>query len=64
MQGLTPEEIHEDFPHVDLSKIHAALAFYYANKASIDAYIESERRLGEELAAKYPNGMRREDILQ
>lgn len=59
-QGMRAEEILEQFPHLDLARIYAALAYYYANKSEIEADLESDRRLGEELAAKYPNGWTRE----
>ena len=60
IQGMSAEEILEEFPHLDLAHIHAALAYYYANKALIEADPEAERRLGEELAAAYPHGWTRE----
>lgn len=54
--GMSPEQILDEFPHIDLARIHAALAYYYANKAEIDADLEADRQLGEELSAKYPRG--------
>jgi uncharacterized protein (DUF433 family) len=56
MQGMTAEQIFEDRPHLDLAQIHAALAYYYANKELVEAQLEAEEKLEEELAAKYPNG--------
>ncbi|MEB3336025.1 MAG: DUF433 domain-containing protein [Leptolyngbyaceae bacterium] len=55
--GITPEEILEDKPHLTLGGIYAALAYYYANKESLDAefaaYDEECRHLeAEYLAAK------------
>ncbi|MGF1570668.1 MAG: DUF433 domain-containing protein [Nodosilinea sp.] len=35
--GITPEEILEDKPFLSLASIHAAIAYYYANKADLDA---------------------------
>lgn len=60
MGGMSAEEILEEFPHLDLGRIHAALAYYYANKAQVEAELETERHIGEELAAKYPSGWTRE----
>jgi hypothetical protein len=60
MQGMSAEEILDQFPDLDLARIHAALAYYYANKEQIEADLEAQRRLGEELAAKYPHGWTRE----
>ncbi len=51
LEGLSAEQILEEFPYLDLGRIHAALAYYYANKAQIDADFEASDRLGEELAA-------------
>lgn len=56
MQGMSAEDILDQIPDLDLARIHAALAYYHANKARIDADLEADRRLGEKLAAKYPNG--------
>jgi uncharacterized protein (DUF433 family) len=36
-EGQTPSEILADYPHLDLARIYAALAYYYANRATIDA---------------------------
>jgi uncharacterized protein (DUF433 family) len=50
--GLTPQEIAEDRPDLTLAQIHAALAYYYANKAQMDIEMSEleaeERRLEEE----------------
>ena len=41
--GLNPpEEIVQNFGYVSLAQVHAALAYYYANKAEIDADIEAK----------------------
>ena len=53
--GVTPEEIVEDKPHLTLAGIYTALAYYYANKAAMDAefaaYEEECRRLEAEYKA-------------
>ncbi|UBF29469.1 DUF433 domain-containing protein [Kovacikia minuta CCNUW1] len=53
--GVTPEEILEDKPHLTLGGIYAALAYYHANKESLDAefaaYEEECRRLEAEYKA-------------
>ena len=50
--GMTPEEILENKPHLSLAKIYAALAYYYANKAEIDADIKAHNRSCEKLAVE------------
>ncbi len=51
LEGLTAEQILEEFSYLDLSRIHAALAYYYANKAQIEADFEANRLFGERLNA-------------
>lgn len=55
--GHTAEEMAADHPELDPSLFHAAVAYYLANKAQIDAEIDAEIALEEELAAKFPNGI-------
>jgi uncharacterized protein (DUF433 family) len=40
--GLSPEEIAAGRPGLSLAQVHAALAYYHANKPEIDADIEAE----------------------
>ncbi|HSK71267.1 MAG TPA: DUF433 domain-containing protein [Pyrinomonadaceae bacterium] len=50
--GMTADEIAADYEHLSLAGVHAALAYYFANReridAEIDAEIEEERRLVSE----------------
>ncbi|MCL4266373.1 MAG: DUF433 domain-containing protein [Anaerolineae bacterium] len=41
--GWSPEELHFQHPYLTMSQIHSALAYYWENKATLDADIE--RRL-------------------
>ena len=34
--GLTPEEIALEYPHLTLAQVHAALAYYHANREEIE----------------------------
>ena len=38
--GWSPEELHANYPHVSMSKIYSALAYYWDHKEEIDAEIE------------------------
>jgi hypothetical protein len=60
LRGMSAQDILDEFPDLDLGRIHAALAYYFANQAEIEAELEAERRMGDELAAKYPHGWTRE----
>ncbi|MGF1591025.1 MAG: DUF433 domain-containing protein [Pleurocapsa sp.] len=58
--GWSPEELHFQYPHISMSKIYSALAYYWDNKEKIDAdlikrfeYAEKLRmEAGESLLAK------------
>ncbi len=59
--GMTLEQIQADIPDLDLVLFYAAITYYLANRSQIDAEIEAEQKLYDEMAAKYPNGWRRGD---
>ncbi len=45
------DEIHRQHPHLSLGQIHAALAYYFDHKDELDAQIEDQLRLAEDLRA-------------
>jgi uncharacterized protein (DUF433 family) len=48
MNGLSPMDIHDTYPHLSLSQIHAALAYYYDHKSEIDSQIEQGKAIYEQ----------------
>ena len=46
-------EIAGDFGYQSLAQVHAALAYYYANKAEIDVDLETEEREYDVLAEQH-----------
>src|ERR1039458_2536477 len=40
--GMSPEEIALEYPHLTLAQVHAALAYYHANREEIEADIAQE----------------------
>ena len=38
--GWSPDELHNNYPQLSMSQIHSALAYYWDNKAELDAEIE------------------------
>ena len=38
-QGLSPEEIVEQIPHLTLAQVYAALAYYHANQDEVERWI-------------------------
>ena len=49
-QGLTPEEIIMELPHLSLAQVYAALTYYHANREEIEADITTEAVTAERLA--------------
>ena len=58
----SPEEMHEQYPHLSLAQIHAALSYYYENQAEVDADIERWNRYVEELRAQQRNPLTRKAL--
>ncbi len=50
--GSSPEEIHFQHPHLSLSQIHAALAYYYDHQAELDEEIQSRWQKANQLATQ------------
>jgi uncharacterized protein (DUF433 family) len=46
--GSSPEEMHQQYPHLSLAQIHATLSYYYDHKAEFDAEIERQLREHDE----------------
>jgi uncharacterized protein (DUF433 family) len=49
-QGQTPEEIADQYGHLTLSQVFAALAYYHANREQIDAELVEEDAAYERLS--------------
>lgn len=47
--GWGPEELHYNYPHVGMSQIHSALAYYWDHKEEIDEDVERRDRYAERL---------------
>jgi uncharacterized protein (DUF433 family) len=48
-EGLLAEEIAAKYRTLRLDQVHAALAYYYANKGAIDSELQALDRAAEEL---------------
>ena len=49
---MTPEEIAAKIEHLTLAQIHAALAYYHANRDEIDSDIATEEAAIEDIFPK------------
>ena len=49
-QGQSPEDIAQTYPHLSLSQVYAALAYYHANRAEIESALAADDALYDELA--------------
>jgi uncharacterized protein (DUF433 family) len=66
--GMTPEQIRQEYPHLSLAQIHAALAFYYDHQRELDAEIarrlhkvsEIQKELGDAPVAKRLRALRKQ----
>jgi uncharacterized protein (DUF433 family) len=57
-QGLTPEEIADQYGHLTLLQVFAALTYYYANRDEIDAELAEEEAEYDRLATLHGAGSR------
>jgi uncharacterized protein (DUF433 family) len=48
--GFSPEEIAEEFGHLTLAQVHAALAYYHANREEIESAIADDEAEADRLA--------------
>lgn len=47
--GLSPEEIADRLGHLSLAQVHAALAYYHANRDEIETDLAAEEEAAEAL---------------
>lgn len=47
--GWSPEELHFQYPHISMSQIHSALAYYWEHKHEIDADMEKRLEYADRL---------------
>ena len=60
-QGLNAEDISQTYPHLEISRIYAALAYYHANREEeeIDAMLAADDALMTSWRKQMPNGTAR-----
>jgi uncharacterized protein (DUF433 family) len=50
--GMTPAHVVEEYPHLTMAQVHAALAYYWSHRDEIHQDIDNEDKLVAELKAK------------
>jgi uncharacterized protein (DUF433 family) len=58
LSGQSAEEIADDLPDIPLSHIHAALAYYLANREQIDAELAAETAEHDRLYQEWSHSRR------
>ena len=48
-EGLTPEQIALAYPHLTLVQVEAALAYYYAHRAAVEAQIRASEAFADQM---------------
>jgi len=54
--GRSPDEIADQYGHLNLAQVHAALAYYHANRNEIDAELAEEEAEYDRLASAHRSG--------
>ncbi|MDB5349596.1 MAG: hypothetical protein JWN86_843 [Planctomycetota bacterium] len=54
LQGQSPENFVASFPQLTMADVHAALAYYWDNRETLDRQWEAGERFVEEMKAKAP----------
>jgi uncharacterized protein (DUF433 family) len=52
-QGETPEALYAGFPSVPLADIYTVIAYYLANQAEVEAYLDERRQQGEAIRQEW-----------
>lgn len=52
-QGYTPEEIADQYSHLSLAQVYAALAHYHANKKEVEADLIAEKEEASRLEQEF-----------
>ncbi len=52
-QGLTPDNIKNEYEGVSLEQIYAAIAYYYANQQEIETYLDEDKKEYDRLMLEF-----------
>ncbi len=57
-QGWAAEEIVDQYPHLSLAQVYAALAYYHANRDEVERELYEEQREAERLEREHKQASR------
>jgi uncharacterized protein (DUF433 family) len=55
LQGLSPDEIVSNFPHITLADVHAALMYFFDHRDEIQQQMKADDSFVEAMKQKYPS---------
>jgi uncharacterized protein (DUF433 family) len=58
--GMSPEEIAADYPHLSLSQVYGALAYYHANRGEMEAQMATEESESDRIELEHLGKAKRE----
>ena len=51
--GMSAEEITAEYPHLELAQVYAALTFYHANRAGMEAQMAAEEKESDKIEQEH-----------
>lgn len=61
-EGLTPDQIAQDYSPLTLEQLHAVLAYYHRNRDSVDEYMRRQESEYKKAKRKHEQGERPEVV--
>lgn len=58
LQGISPDNIINEYPHLKLEQIHDALSYYYEHKDLFDKKYREDQSFLTQLKKKYPSKLK------
>ncbi len=52
-QGLSAEDIADQYPHISLAQVYSALAYYHTNREAVEAELAAEKAEAERLEKEF-----------
>lgn len=53
LEGLTAEEIAQQYPVLDLADVYAVISYFLRHRSSVESYLEERKQQAAELRARF-----------